>query len=1068
MISTAGDSVGRIGLDLEVNQKQFEEQMRGIQGAAVKAGKALAAAFAVEKIVNFGAKCIELGSDLAEVQNVVDVTFPRMSKQVDQFAQAAAASFGLSETMAKKFTGTFGSMAKAFGLSEKAAYDMSTTLTGLAGDVASFYNISQDLAYTKLKSVFSGETESLKDLGIVMTQTALDAYALSNSFGKTTAQMSEAEKVMLRYRFVQDQLSGAAGDFARTSDGWANQVRLLQLQFQSLQATIGQGLIAALNPVIRAINTLIGKLLSAANAFKAFMGLLGGGSGKGAGAKALTAGTDAVAKSADNASGALGKTGSAAKKAAKDIKTSTTGIDELNIISSNSGDGGGSGGGGGGGGGSKSPYAADEFDMGEIQQEADVVDSRLAAIRDKLLSLKSTFMKGFWEGLGDTSVFKSIQDNVDGIRKALINIFTDPELVQAADRYVTTSVHTFGQIAGATASIGLTIADNLTGGLRKYLEQDGPEIKKRLVDILDVSAESQKMVGDFAVAFQEVFSVFRSDTAKQITADFISTISTLVLGSVQLMERCTRDILGIVLGVFTGNKEKIKESLTGLLKVVQTVTGSIRETVKFLVDTVLRFYDENLKPMFDTLRKDFTEIAGVFFDNFNAYLLPVLQEAANRFADFNKSTLQPLILKFSELAAAIVAAVMEFWTNALKPFILWMIQTFGPIIGSVLKVVINVFFDLLKGIGEVIGHAIDFLKGLITFLSGVFTGDWNKAWQGIKQMTQALWEGIKTVITTLWNTINTLLQAGLHFIHDLWVSIWTKVKGQAEAIWNGIKSSAESIFNAIKQKLEEIWNNVKKTIEEVWTGIAKWFETTWTNIKNTFKPEEMLAVGKAILTKLWDGMKEIWNNLTKWFDDTVGKLAERISSALSGAREVAASADDTDDRSERGNRRGASPSKPKSRVIGHGVRGHAVGGFPERGQIFIARENGIPEMVGSWGGQAAVANNQQITHGIAEAVRNGMYSVMAPLVGLMSRAASNAAPPLQAVSAGSPASVSIREPQQFKEDVSGREGEADALLEVLKKISDQIGGLNLTVNLDMREVRDRLNSLEQRTGYSFT
>ena len=125
-------------------------------------------------------------------------------------------------------------------------------------------------------------------------------------------------------------------------------------------------------------------------------------------------------------------------------------------------------------------------------------------------------------------------------------------------------------------------------------------------------------------------------------------------------------------------------------------------------------------------------------------------------------------------------------------------------------------------------------------------------------------------------------------------------------------------------------------------------------------------------------------------------------------------------------------------------------------------------MVGSWGGQAAVANNQQITRGIAEAVRSGMYSVMAPLVGLMSRAASNAAPPLQAVSAASPASVSIREPLQFKEDVSGREREADALLEVLKKISDQIGGLNLTVNLDMREVRDRLNSLEQRTGYSFT
>ena len=165
----AAESVGQIGLDLTVNDRSFKKQMVGIQGMAKKAGAALAAAFAVKKIIDFGASCIELGSDLAEVQNVVDVTFPRMSKQVDEFARNAAGSFGLSETMAKKFTGTFGAMAKAFGFNEQAAYEMSTALTGLAGDVASFYNISQDEAYTKMKAVFTGETEVLKDLGIVMT-----------------------------------------------------------------------------------------------------------------------------------------------------------------------------------------------------------------------------------------------------------------------------------------------------------------------------------------------------------------------------------------------------------------------------------------------------------------------------------------------------------------------------------------------------------------------------------------------------------------------------------------------------------------------------------------------------------------------------------------------------------------------------------------------------------------------------------------------------------------------------------------------------------------------------------
>ena len=310
----AEENAGQINLDLVVNKKAFEKQMSGIQGLAKKAGAALAAAFAVKKIWDFGAACVELGSDLAEVQNVVDVTFPQMSKQVDAFAKNAAAQFGLSETMAKKFTGTFGSMAKAFGFNERSAYEMSTALTGLAGDVASFYNISQDEAYTKLKSVFTGETETLKDLGIVMTQTALDSYAPANGYGKVTAKMGEAEKVALRYQFVTEQLSLAAGDFSRTSDGWANQVRVLQLQFQSLQATIGQGLIRVLTPVIKVINTLIGKLLSLANAFKAFTEMFTGKAG-GSGASVAAAGMEAVADSAEDASAAIGGTGSAAKKA---------------------------------------------------------------------------------------------------------------------------------------------------------------------------------------------------------------------------------------------------------------------------------------------------------------------------------------------------------------------------------------------------------------------------------------------------------------------------------------------------------------------------------------------------------------------------------------------------------------------------------------------------------------------------------------------------------------------------------------------------------------------------------
>lgn len=341
----AADSAGQIGLDLVINQQQFNKQLGGIQNLAKKTGKMLAGAFAVKGLTSFAKDCIELGSNLTEVQNVVDVVFPTMNKKVNEFAQNAASTFGLSETMAKKFTGTFGAMANAFGFSEKESYKMSTALTGLAGDVASFYNISQDEAFTKLKSVFSGETETLKDLGIVMTQTALDQYALANGFGKTTSAMTEQEKVALRYAFVQQQLQNATGDFSRTSDQWANQIRILSLQFDSLKASIGQGLINLFLPIVKVINTVLGKLMTLANAFKSFTVMIMGKKTSGASASLDKTATSAgkVSNSLNNATSSANKlnkstkkVGDTAKKTAKKI-SGLMGFDQINKLTETKG-----------------------------------------------------------------------------------------------------------------------------------------------------------------------------------------------------------------------------------------------------------------------------------------------------------------------------------------------------------------------------------------------------------------------------------------------------------------------------------------------------------------------------------------------------------------------------------------------------------------------------------------------------------------------------------------------------------------------------------------------------------
>lgn len=409
-------SVGEIGLDLVINSSGFQRQVSKMEGLAKKAGATLASAFAVKKLVDFSAKCLDLGSDLAEVENVVDVTFSTMSDQVDKFAKSAAKSFGLSETMAKQYTGTFGAMAKAFGFGEQQAYEMSTALTSLAGDVASFYNLSQDEAYTKLKSVFTGETESLKDLGIVMTQTALDAYAMANGYGKTTSAMTEQEKVALRYKFVLGQLSLAQGDFARTSDSWANQTRLMALQTQSIMASIGQGLINLFTPAIKLINVVLGKVAQLAEAFKGFTELITGKKSSGGSGitDTLTSGlNDATAAAGDAGSGLAdaansagnladntGAVGAAAKKAAKEMKT-LMGFDEINKLAertdTGSDSGGGSGGGGsspssgGTGGGGLSGLGSGATDFGKLAEGENTVD-KLSKSLDKLLELANPTM----------------------------------------------------------------------------------------------------------------------------------------------------------------------------------------------------------------------------------------------------------------------------------------------------------------------------------------------------------------------------------------------------------------------------------------------------------------------------------------------------------------------------------------------------------------------------------------------------------------------------------------------------------------------------------------------------
>lgn len=825
-------SVGEIGLDLVINKKQYDKQLKGITSMAKKAGAALAAAFTVKKIVDFGKECIELGSDLAEVQNVVDVTFPHMTAQVDKFAQSAATTFGLSETMAKKFTGTFGAMAKAFGFSESAAYDMSTTLTGLAGDVASFYNISQDEAYTKLKSVFTGETESLKELGVVMTQSALDAYALANGYGKTTQAMSEAEKVALRYAFVQDQLSAATGDFARTSDSWANQVRILSLQFDSLKATIGQGLINVFTPVIKVINGVIGKLQTLANAFKAFTELLTGK--KSAGSQVASAGATAedslssAAGAADNLAGATTGAGKAAKKAAKEMK-SLMGFDQINKLDDNSDSDSGSSGSGSGGGG---------VDLG----------SGALAEMDSATSEFSSKMEGYFN-----KIQKAIEPTVTSLKR-LWN-----EGLARLGNFAWTALQGFYEgflvpVGSWVLGTGLPrFIDALNDGLMKV---DFDKINKSLDRLWDALAPFAINIGEGLLWFWEnVLVPLGTWTANEIVPRFLDTVS-------------------IAIGVFNGVLEALKPTFQWfwdnvLVPLASWGAGTFLDAWDGINSALTVFSDWCSKNP-GTIQ-GITIAVGAFFAAWKGMeLLSFVQQSGGVIGALKRIA----TALFGVTAAKIKDKAETMYLNALlaKDFVVNLAKTTASLAKQAAQWVIETAAKVASTAATVAQTAA------------------TVAWSAACALATAATTALGAAFTFLTSPIGLIVIAigALIAACVLICQNWDAIKEKAAEVWQRICDT----FSGIAEWFGNLFTNAWNAICNAFSGIGSWFQNRWNDICNAFSGvgswfgNVFSGAWKAIcnaFSSVGSFFSSLWNQIVSCFTNVGTKIGDAVHGAFCSA-----------------------------------------------------------------------------------------------------------------------------------------------------------------------------------------
>lgn len=755
----SAESVGQIGLDLVVNQNQFNKQMSGITSLAKKAGAALAAAFAVKKVVDFGKRCLELGSDLAEVQNVVDVTFPKMTAQVDRFAKNAAQSFGLSETMAKQYTGTFGAMAKAFGFSESAAYEMGTALTGLAGDVASFYNISQDEAYTKLKSVFTGETETLKDLGVVMTQSALDAYALSNGFSKTTAAMSEAEKVSLRYAFVQNQLAAASGDFARTSGGWANQMRILSLQVESLKANLGQGLINLFTPLLQLVNQLIAKITVLTERFRGLTETLTG--------NGSSDGFSSAASSAAEIEASTASTVQSLKQANRYL----AGFDVVNKLTDTS----------------ETGAASGTASTGEAGKSVGANNTENAVAG--FSSLKTTMESfGKWAtgkfGKQIEGIFKGIAKKGQLFQKTLGEVFEDVRaLGEPLAEYfngefstlISTVLTEIGVRAEGMFDIFTVFSDIWNVAVYPWIQ------KMVTVGLPTVTSFATECSATMTAMFQEIKRVFQ-EVWQGAIVPYISVITGVFTGMVDTIAAAWETWGAPTFEAFRETTANIAETFTNIW---ETVLQPIWQTIMAVVD---QLWAEHLQP----LAEKFLDFVGTFVNGamriYNEFIAPLV----NWFVD-----------TFGPAISLVWSTVVEYIGT-----VVGMLADYAGVIISFFEGVIGFFVNIFCGDW---GAAWESIKEGV---SGAWEGI-SSAWQGATEFFSEIWRGIKLVFancgewfknkfTAAWEAVKGVFSKGGKIFVGIADGVANTFKTIVNKLIDGINAVVATPFNKINDMLNAI------------------------------------------------------------------------------------------------------------------------------------------------------------------------------------------------------------------------------------------------------------------------
>lgn len=938
-------------------------KLSGLKNMFSSLAKVAALGILARELYQLGKYSVQTALEVQASMNQIQRLMGESSQAFLKWAENNALAFNMSKAEAIKYGSTYGNILAGFIKNQDKLAGYTAKLLETSSIIAQGTGRTMTDVMERIRSGLLGNTEAIEDLGVMVNVSMIESTEAFKKFanGQSWQQLDFQTQQQIRLMAILEQATKRYGDTLQ--DNVNNRISTFKALMKDSALNIGNMFLPIINAIMPILNAFASVIRTATAKLAEFIQLLfdkkvsstdgvagavnnatQGLQGAGNAAGDLADNLDDAGGGAGNLADNVGKAGKAAKKAVKELR-GLMGFDEINLLNKKNDDSdddsGGSGGGGGGKGGKgKGAGGKDILPDIAISDRGTQYNTMFDGLLEKLKPLlaflehlKNLFSLG-WKLTFREEGIEQLKKSLMGIKESLEIIFGDGLVARTAGTFLERLAFALGQTTAALANVVLGIAVFIAESLNKSLQETRLDIKSWLMRSFLEMGDIVGSIGNIAADISNIFyDTITSQPSTDIGANIISTLTYATMGVTDVGLKLGRDILAGIEKTISENKDKVTQAFTGILEAIKPVTETIKDSVKDGFAIFNRVYDEHIKPFIDSFWSGISKITGVLTDSFNNYINPVLKKLGDRFQNTYQNYIKPTMESVGNLLGTVFDILKKLWENVLVPFLSFLADNVFPVIAPIIERIGTFFLTNIQMIISKFKLIVDVITGVLKILEGIFSGDWAKIWEGVKDIFVGVWDFIVGVISTVWEQIKTVVETGFDIVKAIikvildaivlyFTIAFNSVKGVWELIisffqglWDGIVTifsvvgtwfterfkeawdGLTSIFSVIGQWFSDRWNEVKTILspladwfrekfQNAWDNltnifkiIGQWFNERWTEVKNILSP-----IGQWFKDKFqqaWDGLTNIFKSLGSWFGARWNDVTNALSNVAS-------------------------------------------------------------------------------------------------------------------------------------------------------------------------------------------